>query len=135
MTLLYTSFQVKGHGRGQREVVPTINLMIPKELEIEQGIYAAWIYLRLDANREFVRYKSAMHYGSRPTYGETDKSIEFYILDREPQDELYYDRSKILFSVVKKIHNIYTFASSEALKKQIEIDVRDVQAILSSSHS
>ena len=74
------SRQVKGKGRGKVIGFPTINLDIPSGLSLEDGIYAAWVTI---GDR---RYKGALHFGPIPTFDETTKSLEVFLLDATEEE-------------------------------------------------
>lgn len=116
------SFQIKGKGRGKTIGVPTINLKIPANLSLEEGIYAAFVEI------ENKTYKGAIHYGPIPVFKETEKSLEIYLLDateiNPPQ------QTPIILDFIKKIRDIQNFENPEEMVKQIEKDVLEISNLL-----
>jgi len=67
----FESTQTKGKGRGKLMGFPTINLKIPANFELEDGIYAAKVNIE---NKVFV---GALHYGPVPTFNEEKKAWKY----------------------------------------------------------
>jgi FAD synthase len=117
----FTSSVISGSGRGKALGVPTFNLdlgMVPKELE--EGVYAC--YATADNGQKTMdkrRYAATMHYGPRPTFGDT-VSCEIHIL------EVLGDRFEVLdnmtVEVVAKLRDIQKFETAVELKKQMAQD-------------
>lgn len=124
----YISHQVKGAGRGAREVVPTINLEIPAPFPPSPGVYAGYIEL-VHGDRKNI-YDAAIHYGPRPVYDESSFTLECYLIDAEPQNVIGYDREIIKFQFVEKIRDIMSFSSPHLMLVQIQQDVAMIRQIL-----
>ena len=118
------SRQVKGKGRGKVIGFPTINLDIPSGLSLEDGIYAAWVTI---GDR---RYKGALHFGPIPTFDETTKSLEVFLLDATEEELIGMENEAIKIDTVKKIRDIIKFDTTGELTKQIREDVLVIDAIL-----
>jgi riboflavin kinase/FMN adenylyltransferase len=122
--MLLHSKQIKGQGRGSALGFPTINLSIPEDLILDDGIYAAWVVIN---NKT---YKGALHFGPVPTFDQEEKSMEVYLVD--VTDETVPDTTDILIEVdtVERLRDIQDFAESDDLIAQIAIDVEKVNTIL-----
>ena len=118
------SRQVKGKGRGKVIGFPTINLDIPSGLSLEDGIYAAWVTI---GDR---RYKGALHFGPIPTFDETTKSLEVFLLDATEEELIGMENVAIKIDTVKKIRDIIKFDTTGELTKQIREDILVIDAIL-----
>jgi len=121
----YKSHQIPGKGRGKFLGFPTINLKIPTDFSIEEGIYAVTVQV---GNQKL---KGAMHYGPIPVFNETEKTLEIFIINA-PVNFKLEDKSVVEFEQVKKIREIRTFPSPDQLSQQITRDVEEIRLILSS---
>lgn len=110
---------VHGEGRGARIGFPTLNIegSFPG---LEQGVYAVWVTLPAG------RFKGAMNYGPQPTFEDAHIRVEVFLLGFE--GDVYGETATV--EVVKKIREVRKFESVEALKKQIEEDVKVVRNVL-----
>ncbi|MBI5449045.1 riboflavin kinase [Candidatus Gottesmanbacteria bacterium] len=119
-----TSYQVKGKGRGKVIGFPTINLKIPSDFLLEDGIYAVWVTIGGK------RYKGALHFGPIPTYEEEKKSLEVFLLDTTEDALIDVRNEEIILDTVKKIRDIMKFNSTQELTKQIGEDILLIETIL-----
>lgn len=107
--------------RGRVLGFPTANLEIKPEQAVPgNGIYAT--ITRIDGEQ----FASATSIGTRPTFGGGNKTVETYLLNYE--GDLYGREMRVEF--VERLRDEQRFLSPDALKAQIEKDVREVQAIL-----
>lgn len=107
--------------RGRLLGFPTANLdLMPQQALPGNGIYATIVHID---SRQF---PAATNIGVRPTFGEGMKTVETHLLDYE--GDLYGKEIKVEF--MQKLRDEQRFASSEALKAQIEKDVREAEGIL-----
>ena len=107
--------------RGRVLGFPTANLdLMPQQALPGNGIYATIVHID---SRQF---PAATNIGVRPTFGEGMKTVETHLLDYE--GDLYGKEIKVEF--VQKLRDEQRFASSEALKAQIEKDLREVEGVL-----
>lgn len=115
--------QIKGDGRGHSIGFPTINMLIPKDFILEDGIYACFV--KIFGNI----YKGALHYGEIPTFNIKTKQLEVYLLDVDDfiHDELLDD---IELNIVEKIRDIKKFNQIENLSIAIFNDVNNIKKIL-----
>lgn len=124
MTIHFVSNQITGKGRGKFMGFPTINMVIPKDFELEYGVYAVWV--TLDA----LPFKGAMHWGPIPTFDDASPSLEVFLLGLEGQDLSNTDTSHIEIDVVKKLREIIKFSSVIELTTQMDHDVSEVRRLL-----
>jgi riboflavin kinase/FMN adenylyltransferase len=122
----FTTQQVSGKGRGKLLGFPTINMRIPHDLDMAQGIYAAWIGI---GN---ARYMGALHYGPVPVFGQKEATLEVFLIDvvAEAIDKL--DTTRIHVTILYRLREIQTFSTQEGLVDQIYKDVRSVREYLAS---
>lgn len=123
----FESTQIKGRGRGKQMGVPTINLKVPEDFNIADGVYACL------ATIESMSYKGALHIGPVPTFEETERTIEIYILDVDSESFPNVMGKKIGVIVKKKIRDVEKFNSPELLIKRIVADVSEIRQVLSDS--
>ena len=124
----FESTHVSGKGRGKPMGFPTINLKIPENFELKNGIYAVKVII------EDKVFKGALHYGPVPTFGELQKSLEIYLIEITNADLINYglenlDDKIIKVEIIKYLRDIIKFKLVEKLVRQIEEDVRNIQKI------
>ena len=112
---------VTGKGRGKKIGVPTINFSIPKNLSLQPGVYAAWLYIKNN------RYPTAIHFGQRPVFKEEDMSLEAHIINNNIPPEIP-DQAEI--ELLSYIRPIQTFSSVPDMVKQIKKDIEEIKTIL-----
>jgi riboflavin kinase/FMN adenylyltransferase len=129
---------IPGQGRGGAQLgFPTANIDFAEGLAIPaDGVYAAWFTAqpteaRPEAddkgNIEFgERYPAAVSVGTNVTFGDTDRTVEAYVIDREAN--LYGTYGQIEF--VRRIRGMEKFDSVDALIERMNQDVVDTKAIL-----
>lgn len=102
---------------------PTFNLEVDSNQALPpDGVYATWTYI------DGKTYPSMTNIGRRPTFGESERTIETYILDY--QGNLYERQLKI--ALVERLRDEKRFDSPEELKKQITEDIKRGRIILAS---
>jgi len=126
MILSFKSQQVKGAGRGKLLGYPTLNMDIPEEFQLEDGIFAVWVKI---SGRKMM---GAMHFGAVPTFDQAKKSLEVFLLDVADKDFEKLDTSQILIDVVSWLRGIMRFRNSEELSDQIRKDVVQVRRVMGS---
>ncbi len=115
---------IAGSGRGTELGFPTANLDIdPAQAIPADGIYATWAYI------DDQPYQSVTHIGKRPTFGETEQTLEVHILDYD--GELY--RCKLKIDIIERLRSEQKFDTAEKLTEQIIEDVTGARAILNRS--
>jgi riboflavin kinase / FMN adenylyltransferase len=122
--MIIKSKQIKGQGRGHKIGFPTINLEVPIELHIDDGIYACWIVI------DDKTYKGALHYGSIPTFNQKEKSLEIHLLDVTDENSPESEDKIIEIDIVEKLRDIKNFDTAEELAAQIELDIQKVKSVL-----
>ncbi|MFA7191985.1 MAG: riboflavin kinase [Candidatus Paceibacterota bacterium] len=122
--MVFQSRHIKGIGRGKNLGFPTINLTIPEEIMLEEGIYAAWVDIGGRA------YKGALHFGPVPTFGEKESQLEVYLIDVTDDNFPNTDGLDIEVDIVEYIRDIQMFDETVDLVEQIARDVEKVNRIL-----
>ncbi len=107
--------------RGRVLGFPTANLDIkPQQALPGNGIYATIAHV------DGKQFRSATNIGIRPTFGESDKTVEAHLLNYK--GDLYSREIRLEF--VQKLRDEQRFPSAEELKVQIEKDIQRVKALL-----
>jgi len=109
---------VPGAGRGRTIVVPTINLQPKNELIPKTGVYVARISLDGGAFLNAVT-----NIGFRPTFGETNLTIETFVLDAPVPAQ----SAKANLEFLYRLRDERKFESPEELRRQIALDVQRAQ--------
>jgi riboflavin kinase/FMN adenylyltransferase len=113
---------VPGVGRGRELGYRTVNLELPNHMKLlpPDGVYAVWV--------EWAGGSSGgmMHLGPRPTFGETERSIEVHLFDADGQ--IYGELVRV--SWVERLRDIRRFESAEQLRGQLERDSETAQRAL-----
>lgn len=120
----FRSSQIKGKGRGKLLGYPTINLEIPETLELPDGIYAVRAYV------EGAAYVGAMHSGPIPTFNETEKTLEVFLINVDSKD-LPEQIPDIEIETIKYLRPVMTFNNEQELAEQIGKDVEETKKIAS----
>jgi riboflavin kinase / FMN adenylyltransferase len=112
---------VRGHMRGRALCFPTANLETPPHTATPaDGVYAGWL-ASLDLNgRETSRWPAAISVGTNPTFGEGERTVEAYALDRDDLD-LYGVHAAIDFGA--RLRGTERFDTVDALVTQMREDV------------
>jgi riboflavin kinase/FMN adenylyltransferase len=106
---------VRGAGRGRELGVPTANLETKNELIPPHGVYATTALVG------GIVYPSVTNIGLRPTFEISDRAIiEVHILGLD--QDLYGQQIRLAF--VQRLRDERRFPDVDALKAQIEADVR-----------
>ncbi|MSQ22342.1 MAG: bifunctional riboflavin kinase/FAD synthetase [Dehalococcoidia bacterium] len=113
---------VHGEGRGGSLLgYPTANVAVDHDLLLPgDGIYATWFHV------DSQRYQAATSIGTRPTFGLGERTVEAFLLDF--RGDLYQKTVRLEF--VERLRDEVAFDTAEALKRQIEIDVRETRRVL-----
>jgi len=114
---------VTGSGRGIELGFPTANLAVNSGQALPaDGVYATWVYINDKA------YPSMTNIGQCPTFGDSERTVEVYVLDY--QGDLYEHEMKI--DIIERLRDEKKFDNAEELKKQIAEDVKQGRVILDS---
>ena len=113
---------VPGMGRGRHLGYRTINLLVesPQKLLPPNGVYAVFVEWPGGASA------GMMHQGPRPTFGESERSLEIHLLDAD--EDMYGHEVKV--SWVSRLRDVTTFKSPDELTKQLEKDYEDARRAL-----
>jgi riboflavin kinase / FMN adenylyltransferase len=112
---------VRGHQRGRPLGFPTANLEMPPHTAIPaDGIYAGWLASLDESGRDAERWPAAISIGTNPTFGEGERTVEAYALDRTDLD-LYGVHAAIDFTA--RLRGTLRFDSVDALVEQMRRDV------------
>jgi riboflavin kinase/FMN adenylyltransferase len=112
-----------GHGaeRGRQLGFPTANLEINSSQALpSDGVYAT------RANVAGHSYPSVTNIGTRPTFGEGERTVEVYLLDFE--GTLYSQELRV--ELIERLRAEKRFSNPEELKAQISRDVERARSIL-----
>jgi riboflavin kinase / FMN adenylyltransferase len=118
----------RGHMRGRQLGFPTANLESPPHSAIPgDGIYAGWL-LRLNADGAADgRWPAAISVGPNATFGENERTVEAYALDRDDLD-LYGAHVAIDFTA--RLRGTERFDTVEDLITQMHRDVDQARQLL-----
>ena len=119
----YVGNVVSGNKIGRELGYRTANLDVKREYRLIEmpGVYATYV------DYEGQVYKSMTYIGKKPTINDgSEENIEVHIFDFD--GDIYEKDIKIRF--VKRIRDERKFDSLEALKKQIEIDEKQIKELL-----
>lgn len=106
---------VRGAGRGKELGVPTANLETENELVPPHGVYATTVTI------DRIVYPGVTNIGVRPTFGNDQQTaIEVHVLGFN--GDLYGRKVRLAF--VQRLRDERRFPDVDALKAQIEADVR-----------
>jgi riboflavin kinase/FMN adenylyltransferase len=128
-----TGVVVRGHQRGRALGFPTANLETPPHTAIPaDGIYAGWLIQLGPADSgtdgpEEQRWPAAISVGTNPTFGEGERTVEAYALDRDDLD-LY--GARVAADFTRRLRGTVKFDSVEALVDQMRHDVDEARDIL-----
>ena len=110
---------VHGHGRGREIGVPTANLATDNELVPPHGVYATTMTI------DGIVRAGITNVGVRPTFGESDLSIETHLLDHDAD---LYGRN-VRLSFVQRLRDERRFPDVDALRAQIDADRRRAERL------
>ena len=118
----------RGHMRGRQLGFPTANLESPPHTAVPgDGIYAGWL-VSLDADgAETGRWAAAISVGPNATFGEAERTVEAYALDRDDLD-LY--GAHVAIDFVARLRGTERFGSVDDLVAQMHRDVDRARELL-----
>lgn len=110
---------VNGAGRGGKVLgIPTMNLIYPREkVRLKRGVYT----VRCSLDGKF--FYGVANFGARPTFGEDEDVLEVHL---QNFDDDFYGRT-VTVEFESFIRDIEKFETVEALKSQIEADMKKIQ--------
>ena len=110
-----------GAGRGAGLGFPTANLRTDHQQALPpDGVYATWAHVEAEA------YQSMTNIGTSPTFGESERTVEAFLLDYH--GNLYGHELKL--DIVARLRDEKRFDSVDELKRQIAEDVEQGKAVL-----
>lgn len=114
---------VRGHQRGGSALgFPTANVETPPFTAIPaDGVYCGWL------TAGGTTWPAAISVGVNSTFGDADRSVEAYALDRDDLD-LYGTRAAVDF--VERLRDMLRFDGLEPLVAQMRRDVDQARAIM-----
>ena len=112
---------VKGQQRGKGLGFPTANVAI-RQLSPAEGVYAGRV--QVDGQN----YKAAISVGNNPTFAGKVKTVEAFLLDFAPPDDLYGQVIDVCFE--RWIREVMTFSGAGPLVEQLKRDVAVVRKTL-----
>ena len=104
----------RGIGRGTRLGFPTINLD-KQEIDINYGIYL------VESQIHGKIYRGLLHFGQKETFYEP-ASMELYI-----KEQLAELPEEIKIKEIRKIREVKKFINAEGLKKQMSMDIKELE--------
>ena len=110
---------VEGRRRGREIGFPTANLATENELVPPQGVYATTLTV------DGIVHPALTNIGVRPTFGETEPTIETHVLGYD--GDLYGKRVRLGF--VLRLRDERRFEDVDALRTQIEADQRRAERL------
>lgn len=122
----FRSHQVKGKGRGRLLGFPTINLDIPENFQLLEGVYTVRVFINSSS------FIGALHYGPIPTFNESGKTLEVFLIDIKPEDLPSGEIPDLEIEIVKYLRPVLNFQNQEDLIQQIAKDVEETKKILNS---
>lgn len=126
--MIFESTHVAGKGRGRPMGFPTINLKVPDNFELKDGVYAANVIIE---NKKFV---GALHFGPIPTFSEDTKTLEVYLIGLTNDTATNYGWDNlgeriIKVEIIKYLRPVMKFKRVEDLVKQIGEDVANIKSL------
>jgi len=120
---------VEGAHRGRELGFPTANVPAVGLTAVPaDGVYAGWLRtLTATETSDGEPMPTAISVGTNPTFGEDERSVESYVLDRDDL-ELYGVTVEVSF--VERIRGQLRFESAKELIDRMCIDVEEVRAHL-----
>ncbi len=105
---------ITGRSLGRTLGFPTANVAIKEELQVENGVYFS------KARVNGSEYSAVTNIGMKPTVGGDKRSLECHLLNFS--GDLYGLELEV--ELIEKLRDEQCFESIEALKRQIELDVK-----------
>lgn len=114
-----------GDKRGRQLGFPTANIHLHRNTTPLQGIFTVEVF---GLDREPIEGVASV--GTRPTFDGTRTLLEVYLLDFDAQIYGRYVQVEFLH----KLRDEWRFESTEALRKRIEMDVREAREFFTNSY-
>jgi riboflavin kinase/FMN adenylyltransferase len=117
---------VTGDGRGRTLGIPTANLVPENEVVPADGVYAAWCRLRRGADAWGREWPAVVALGRRPTFAGSEHRVEAHLIGFS--GDAYGVAMRIEYT--RRLREERRFADAQALRAQIEADVREAREAL-----
>ncbi len=119
--------QIKDQGLGKKIGFPTLNIKFPKNLVLENGVYACLTQI------ENKKYFSIVNFGVRPTVNAgSEKSLEHKTLEIHILDQKIESTSSIIkVFFVEFLRSERKFSSVQDLSLQIKSDIKKCRSLFS----
>ena len=122
LPLRFTARVISGRSRGRTLGVPTLNLDLRDvQPDLQDGLYAGRAIV------EETEYQATIHWGPRPTFGDT-RTFEVHVIDAD----IPAPSQTVTVEIVQFLRAIEKFPSAEALTKQMHEDIAKSRDILGS---
>jgi len=115
----FSSYQIVGRGRAKTLGFPTINLKIPENFDLKEGVYGVYIFINE------IKYLAVLYYGDSPTFDKQKKTLEFFLIDSKKIPES--NNKNIKVEIIKYLRPVKKFENKKKLIKQIEVDVKNIK--------
>lgn len=112
----------KNLGRGKLLGFPTANIDLPKNLEIEEGLYLGRVEVN-PSTSSGQKLASLIFVGANETFGESEKKVESYILDFVGD----LAGQEIEIELTKKIREVIKFNTAQELIEQMKKDEEEAR--------
>jgi riboflavin kinase / FMN adenylyltransferase len=116
----FKSRQIHGRGKGHSLGYPTINLSVPEDFTLPDGIYAACMSIRGNL------YRGALYFGRIPTFGIVEETLEIYLLGLTDETVPVVGEDEIEVETFLHVREPMHFATLDLLSVQIGNDVAAV---------
>ena len=120
----FTAKVVKGLGRGRQLGIPTVNLDHLVVKNLREGIYVCRVFF--PSASQDLAFWGVLHYGPRPTFGESDKTLEVYFLDFDDKISIPGELEVEIHSYIRKV---IRFESPQAMLEAINKDIKSARAL------
>jgi len=116
---------VMGKQLGRTINFPTANMQIwDEQLMPCNGVYATYAWLGSGQNQR--KFKAATNVGTRPTVNGKTITVEAHLLDFD--EDIYGEEMRLEF--INRVRSEMKFDGLDALKTQIQADVKQIRAML-----
>lgn len=116
----FESKVIRGSGLGRQIGFPTLNLEIPADFALKDGVYVCKILILGE------QYGGVMHFGEKSIGNVSGKSLEVHVLDFS--DEIC--GGVVVVEVEDKLRDVQRFDDVEDLVDQIKEDIVQARKIL-----
>lgn len=121
----------RGAQRGRELGIPTANLGNIAQLLPRHGVYAAWAVVESECSPltlPAAARLSVVNIGMRPTVSDDKQcTVEVHVIEQNMGN--LYDKDMAVF-FVQRLRDEQKFADVEALRAQIDVDIRQAQQVL-----